>query len=84
MSARVCEKERAHASQQTSAREIYMQLELPAVESELDGQLRHEAAPAPALYLPARHCVQVPPSDPEEPALQIHDIKAELPAGELE
>lgn len=50
-----------------------------------DGQLRHKAVPVPTLYLPATHCVQVPPpSGPEEPALQVQAVMAELPAGELE
>ena len=49
-----------------------------------DPQLRHEAAPVTALYLPATHCVHVPPSGPVEPASQVHAVKAELPAGELE
>ena len=49
-----------------------------------DPQLRHEAAPVTALYLPATHCVHVPPSGPVEPTSQVHAVKAELPAGELE
>ena len=34
-------------------------------------QSRHGAAPMPALYFPATHFVQVPPSDPVHPALQL-------------
>ena len=49
-----------------------------------DPQSRHEAAPEPALYLPATHCVQVSPSDPVEPASHVHEVEAELPAGESE
>lgn len=49
-----------------------------------DPQLRHETTPVTALYLPATHCVHVPPSGPVEPASQVHAVEAELPAGELE
>jgi hypothetical protein len=39
--------------------------------------------PAADLYFPATHAMQVPPSGPEKPALQVQFIIAELPAGEL-
>jgi len=40
--------------------------------------------PIADLYLPATHAVHVPPSGPDEPALQMQLVKAALPAGELE
>ena len=36
------------------------------------------------LYVLAVHGVHSPPSVPQEPALQVQLVKAELPAGELE
>jgi hypothetical protein len=44
----------------------------------------HTAAPVDVLYFPATHAVQVPPSDPVEPALQVQFVKAGLPADEME
>jgi hypothetical protein len=44
----------------------------------------HRAAPLDALYFPAAHSEQVPPSGPEKPALQAQLVKTELPAGEFE
>ncbi len=43
-------------------------------------------APSPAalLYSPAPHAVHVPPSDPDQPALQVQLLKAVLCRGELE
>ena len=41
----------------------------------------HSAGPVDSLYLPATHAVQLPPSGPEYPALQVQIV---LPAGELE
>ena len=35
------------------------------------------------LYFPATHSVQVPPSGPDEPALQVQLVTAELPAGDV-
>jgi hypothetical protein len=74
--------------------------EAPADELELTGQLKHmdddpvEYVPAPqsmqmadpvdALYFPETHAVHVLPSDPEEPALQVHAVTTVLPAGALE
>ena len=45
--------------------------------------LQTEDPPA-AVYLPASHCVHVPPSGPENPTLQPHDVTVALPAAELE
>ena len=39
---------------------------------------------ARVLYLPAPHAVHAPPSGPDQPALQVHCVKLELPADELE
>ena len=41
-------------------------------------------SPVADLYLPATHAVHVPPSGPDEPALQVQLVKAALPAGEFE
>ena len=57
---------------------------LPAGEVKFVGQSLHKADPADALYLPATHAVQLPPSGPVDPALQVQLVKAALPAGELE
>jgi hypothetical protein len=46
--------------------------------------VEHVAFPVFSLYLPTTHCVQMPPSDPVEPASQVHAVKAELPTGESE
>ena len=48
------------------------------------GQSVQDASPVDPLYVPATHCVQVPPSGPEEPALQEQAVMAELPASESE
>lgn len=42
------------------------------------------ALPVYVLYLPATHCVHVPPSGPEEPALQMQFVETPLPANEYE
>jgi hypothetical protein len=47
-------------------------------------QAAHDAFPVAILYVPARHCVQLPPFAPEKPALQVHAASAELEMGELE
>jgi hypothetical protein len=47
-------------------------------------QSMHRADPVDVLYVPAVHAVHSPPSGPEEPALQVQLVKAELPPGELE
>ena len=45
----------------------------------------HTADPVDVLYLPATHAVHVPPSGPENPALQdMHAVKEVLPTGALE
>ena len=44
----------------------------------------HVPGPADALTFPATHCVHNPPLDPDEPGLQVQEVKAELPAGESE
>jgi hypothetical protein len=48
------------------------------------GQVMHSAAPVWLLYLPAMHGTQVPPLGPDEPALHMQAVKAELPAGASE
>ena len=48
------------------------------------GQAVQAAVPVDALYFPASHAVHVPPSGPENPALQVQCVKEALPAGELE
>ncbi len=47
-------------------------------------QAAQDAFPAAILYVPERHCVQLPPFAPEKPALQVHAASAELGVGELE
>ena len=47
-------------------------------------QSLHAWLPCTALYLPATHCTQVPPSGPHEPRLQLQFVTALLPAAELE
>ena len=42
------------------------------------------AAPSMYLYVPGVQNVQVPPSGPDEPALQVQSVLATLPTGELE
>ena len=58
-----------------------VEVELPADEVEFVGQSMHGADPVNALYLPATHAVQLPPSGPEWPALQV---QIELPPGDQE
>ncbi len=41
-------------------------------------------SPAALLYSPAPHAVQVPPSGPDQPALQVQLLKVVLCSGELE
>ncbi len=69
-------------------------------ELELEGHVVHALAPAtveyvPAtqdmhavpvapLYVPARHCVHVPPFDPEKPTLQVQATSAVLGLTEFE
>jgi hypothetical protein len=55
-----------------------------ALEYVPDPQLLHRADPFDTLNLPGTHAVHMPPSGPEEPALQVHLVKAALPAGVLE
>ncbi len=47
-------------------------------------QFEQVAVPLKALYLPASHAEHVPPSGPENPALQVQFVKEVLPAGALE
>ena len=42
-------------------------------------QSEQTSGPAAALYFPASHSEQDPPSGPEEPALQVQSVKAPLP-----
>jgi hypothetical protein len=51
-------------------------------ELELSGQLLQLSAPDTLLYLPAPHAVQVCPSAPDQPALQVQLVEIELPEGE--
>jgi hypothetical protein len=44
----------------------------------------HAEAPVASLYVPAPHAVQVPPSGPDQPTLQVQLLKAVLCSGELE
>ena len=44
---------------------------LCAGELESAGQLLQFASPAELLYLPATHAVHVPPSAPDQPAMQV-------------
>jgi hypothetical protein len=68
----------------TTCREAQVvKAELPAGELEFDGQSLHKADPADALYFPATHAVQIPPSGPVHPVLQVQFFKAALPAGDL-
>jgi hypothetical protein len=53
-------------------------------ELELSGQLPQFASPASLLYLPTTHAVHVPPSAPDQPALQVHFVIAMLALGESE
>jgi hypothetical protein len=53
--------------------------------TQLTGQAVQAADPGDVLYLPATHAVHVPPSGPENPALQdMHAVKEVLPTGALE
>ncbi len=47
-------------------------------------QSEQVADPVNALYFPATHAEQVPPSGPLQPVLQVQLVKAALPTGELE
>jgi len=49
-----------------------------------DTQSLHAALPGDILNLPAMHSLQLPPSKPVEPALQVHARRAVLFAGEEE
>jgi H2-forming N5,N10-methylenetetrahydromethanopterin dehydrogenase-like enzyme len=55
-----------------------------AVEYVPAAQSLQTADPVNALYCPASHGVQVSPSGPENPALQVQLVTTALPAGELE
>ena len=44
----------------------------------------HSADPCISLYFPATHALQIPPSGPETPGVQVQFVKKELPADELE
>ena len=47
-------------------------------------QSEQTSGPAAALYFPAAHSEQAPPSGPEEPALHVQSVKAQLPVCEFE
>lgn len=47
-------------------------------------QSKHKVDPGTALYLPATHAVQVPPFEPEYPALQTQLLSEVEPTGEFE
>jgi hypothetical protein len=47
-------------------------------------QLVHTDEPITVLYLPGTHNEQGPPFGPVAPALQVHDVRRELPKTELE
>ena len=47
-------------------------------------QSLHTTDPVDALYFPVTQAVHVPPSSPDDPALQVQLVKAALPAVELE
>jgi len=53
-------------------------------ELESAGQLLQFASPAEILYLPATHAVHVPPSGPDQPALQVQSVVLLLAIGECE
>jgi len=57
---------------------------LPAGESEFVGQPKQPEFPVPALYVPPKHCVHVPPSGPFHPALHTHAVIEELKTGDIE
>ena len=57
---------------------------LPADELFKDGQAVQAADPVDSLYFPATHAVQLPPSGPVDPALQVQLVKFLFPAGEVE
>ena len=55
----------------------------PVLNENLPGpQSEHPALPELGLNLPGRHSVQAPPWGPDDPALQIQAVLAELPAGD--
>lgn len=61
------------------------QVDAPAVPENVPAtQAAQDAFPAAILYVPARHCVQLPPFAPEKPVLQVHAESAELEMGEFE
>ena len=47
------------------------------------GHESHEADPVVSLYVPISHAVQVPPSEPEYPMLQIQPVILDVASGEL-
>jgi len=51
---------------------------LPSGVLELGRQASHTAGPEPALYVPAAHCKQGPPSDPEKPGSHRQSVIASL------
>ena len=55
-----------------------------AVEYVPAAQSLQTAEPVDALYLPASHAAHVPPSGPENPALQVQFVKEVLPTGALD
>jgi len=55
---------------------------LPSREWELSGQVLQTADPKLALYLPAAHREQLPPSGPVEPAMQVQFVIILLPLPE--
>jgi hypothetical protein len=57
---------------------------LPVGEEEASGQSWQLPDPVAFLYLPAPHASHLPPSAPDQPALQVQLLKAVLCSGELE
>ena len=47
-------------------------------------QSSHAADPVTVLYFPVVQKVHGPPSGPAQPALQVHAVKALLPAGDMD
>jgi len=47
-------------------------------------QLLHAACPGAFLYVPAVHCMHIPPAGPVHPALQVQSTSSSLASDELE
>ena len=63
---------------------VVLEVAPDAVEYVPAPQSKHTVDPGNALYLPGTHAVQVPPFEPEYPALQTQLVSKVDPTGEFE